>query len=277
MTGPDQNAETMLRVVIARGGTAGWMAANLMAHHWQGAPVSITVVESPDIGIIGVGEGSTPQLKAFFDRLGIAETDWMPACDATYKNGISFHGWSERPGCEHYFHPFPSAIDLHTNPAFSFHSHFRRQGFDLAAHPDRFFLTARLARDRLAPLPDHRFPFDLSYGYHFDAYKVGAFLRKTSLDELPQFWHVLKGDMSLVGTRPPTADEVSRYSAHHWRRLDVKPGLTGQWQVSGRSAIKDFEEIVNLDLHYQAVWSPWYDFQVIARTIWVLLSRHGAY
>jgi lipopolysaccharide/colanic/teichoic acid biosynthesis glycosyltransferase len=107
--------------------------------------------------------------------------------------------------------------------------------------------------------------------------RVGAFLRKTSLDELPQFWHVLKGDMSLVGTRPPTADEVSRYSAHHWRRLDVKPGLTGQWQVSGRSAIKDFEEIVNLDLHYQAVWSPWYDFQVIARTIWVLLSRHGAY
>lgn len=107
--------------------------------------------------------------------------------------------------------------------------------------------------------------------------RVGCFLRKTSLDELPQFWNVLKGDMSLVGTRPPTEDEVSRYSPHHWRRLDVKPGITGQWQVSGRSAIKDFEEIVHLDLHYQAIWSPWYDIQVILKTIVVLLSRKGAY
>ena len=89
--------------------------------------------------------------------------------------------------------------------------------------------------------------------------RVGRVLRKTSLDEFPQFWNVLKGDMSLVGTRPPTEDEVSRYSPHHWRRLDVKPGMTGQWQISGRSAIKDFEEIVHLDLHYQSVWSPWYD------------------
>jgi len=106
---------------------------------------------------------------------------------------------------------------------------------------------------------------------------VGQFLRKTSLDEFPQFWNVLKGDMSLVGTRPPTADEVSRYSPHHWQRLDVKPGITGQWQVSGRSAIKDFEEIVHLDLHYQAIWSPWYDLQVILKTITVLLNRSGAY
>lgn len=107
--------------------------------------------------------------------------------------------------------------------------------------------------------------------------RVGQFLRKTSLDEFPQFWNVLKGDMSLVGTRPPTADEVSRYSPHHWQRLDVKPGITGQWQVSGRSAIKDFEEIVHLDLHYQAIWSPWYDLQVILKTITVLLNRSGAY
>ncbi len=106
--------------------------------------------------------------------------------------------------------------------------------------------------------------------------RVGRLLRKTSLDEFPQFWNVLKGDMSLVGTRPPTADEVSRYSPHHWRRLDVKPGLTGQWQVSGRSAIKDFEEIVKLDLHYQTAWSPWHDIQIILKTIAVLLSRRGA-
>ena len=105
---------------------------------------------------------------------------------------------------------------------------------------------------------------------------VGRILRKTSLDELPQFWNVLRGDMSLVGTRPPTEDEVSRYSPHHWRRLDVKPGITGQWQISGRSAIKDFEEIVHLDLQYQAIWTPWYDLQVIAKTITVLLNRRGA-
>lgn len=107
--------------------------------------------------------------------------------------------------------------------------------------------------------------------------RVGQFLRKTSLDEFPQFWNVLKGDMSLVGTRPPTEDEVSGYSPYHWQRLDVKPGITGQWQVSGRSAIKDFEEIVKLDLHYQSVWSPWYDLQVILKTLQVLLDRRGAY
>jgi exopolysaccharide biosynthesis polyprenyl glycosylphosphotransferase len=107
--------------------------------------------------------------------------------------------------------------------------------------------------------------------------RVGQFLRKTSLDEFPQFWNVLKGDMSLVGTRPPTEDEVSGYSPYHWQRLDVKPGITGQWQVSGRSAIKDFEEIVKLDLHYQSVWSPWYDLRVILKTLLVLLDRRGAY
>ncbi len=107
--------------------------------------------------------------------------------------------------------------------------------------------------------------------------RVGKFLRKTSLDEFPQFWNVLVGDMSLVGTRPPTADEVSKYSPHHWRRLDVKPGLTGQWQVSGRSAIKDFEEIVSLDLVYQDAWTPLYDIQILLKTLYVLASRSGAF
>lgn len=107
--------------------------------------------------------------------------------------------------------------------------------------------------------------------------RVGKFLRKTSLDEFPQFWNVLQGEMSLVGTRPPTGDEVAHYSPHHWRRLDVKPGLTGQWQVSGRSAIKDFEEIVSLDLVYQDVWTPLYDIQILLKTLLVLLDRSGAF
>ncbi len=106
---------------------------------------------------------------------------------------------------------------------------------------------------------------------------VGRFLRRTSLDEFPQFLNVFIGQMSLVGTRPPTADEVAHYQPHHWRRLYVKPGLTGEWQVNGRSLIKDFEDIVNLDLRYQAQWSPTYDLVIIARTLYVMLLRVGAF
>ena len=107
--------------------------------------------------------------------------------------------------------------------------------------------------------------------------RVGRFLRRTSLDEFPQFWNIVRGDMSLVGTRPPTGDEVAQYTEHHWRRLDVKPGLTGQWQVSGRSAIKDFEEIVRLDLQYQQAWTPIYDIKILCQTIYILLfERSGA-
>lgn len=107
--------------------------------------------------------------------------------------------------------------------------------------------------------------------------RVGKFLRRTSLDEFPQFWNVLVGEMSLVGTRPPTADEVVKYEARHWQRLRVKPGLTGEWQVNGRSAIKDFEDIVSLDLRYQDQWHPAYDLFLIARTIYVIFAKVGAF
>ena len=113
-------ADTPFRIVILGGGTAGWMAASFIAQRWRDRRVHVTVIESPDIGIIGVGEGSTPQLKAMFDTLGIAERDWMPACNATYKNGISFHGWSARLGFEHYFHPFQTNLDSHTLPEIDF-------------------------------------------------------------------------------------------------------------------------------------------------------------
>jgi lipopolysaccharide/colanic/teichoic acid biosynthesis glycosyltransferase len=106
--------------------------------------------------------------------------------------------------------------------------------------------------------------------------RVGRFLRRTSLDEFPQFWNVLMGDMSLVGTRPPTLDEVAHYTPHHWRRLDVKPGLTGLWQVNGRSTVLDFEAVVNMDLRYQHRWSIGRDLALIVQTIWVVLSRQGA-
>jgi lipopolysaccharide/colanic/teichoic acid biosynthesis glycosyltransferase len=106
---------------------------------------------------------------------------------------------------------------------------------------------------------------------------VGKFLRRTSLDELPQFWNVLVGDMSLVGTRPPTRDEVMHYEPHHWDRLRVKPGMTGEWQAHGRSSIKDFETIVSMDIDYQRKWSIGYDLNLIIKTIWVVLKKSGAY
>ncbi|HAA32816.1 MAG TPA: UDP-phosphate galactose phosphotransferase [Cyanobacteria bacterium UBA11369] len=106
--------------------------------------------------------------------------------------------------------------------------------------------------------------------------RIGRFLRRTSLDELPQFWNVLKGDMSLVGTRPPTVDEVMKYEPHHWERLRVKPGITGEWQANGRSSVKDFEDIVKMDLDYQRKWSIAYDIHLILKTIRVVLNKSGA-
>jgi len=105
---------------------------------------------------------------------------------------------------------------------------------------------------------------------------IGRFLRRTSLDELPQFWNVLIGNMTLVGTRPPTPDEVERYNAHHMRRLDVKPGMTGEWQVNGRSSVRDFEDIIAMDLEYQEKWSIGYDIKLIVKTISVVFSGDGA-
>ena len=107
--------------------------------------------------------------------------------------------------------------------------------------------------------------------------RVGRFLRCTSLDELPQFWNVLKGDMSLVGTRPPTLEEVRSYQKHHWERLNIKPGMTGEWQAHGRSSVTDFEEIVRMDIAYQQKWSLAYDLKLILKTILVVVCKDGAY
>lgn len=103
--------------------------------------------------------------------------------------------------------------------------------------------------------------------------KVGRILRKTSLDELPQFWNVLIGDMSLIGTRPPTPDEVRHYAIPSWQRFDVRPGLSGEWQVRGRSSVRDFDDVLGLDLRYQQNWSRRYDLYLIIRTFLVLFRK----
>jgi exopolysaccharide biosynthesis polyprenyl glycosylphosphotransferase len=107
--------------------------------------------------------------------------------------------------------------------------------------------------------------------------RVGAFLRRWSLDELPQIWNVLRGQMSLVGPRPFFESDLEDYEAHHYRRLGAKPGLTGLWQVSGRSSVVDFEEVVRLDRQYIEQWSIWLDLTILLRTLPSVLRRRGAY
>lgn len=104
---------------------------------------------------------------------------------------------------------------------------------------------------------------------------IGNYLRRTSLDEFPQFWNVLKGDMSLVGTRPPTPEEVEVYQVPEWQRLDVKPGMTGEWQVNGRSQVRNFEDVIKLDLRYQRNWSLGYDLKLIFKTLIIIFNKNS--
>ena len=105
---------------------------------------------------------------------------------------------------------------------------------------------------------------------------IGNFIRKTSLDEFPQFWNVLKGDMSLVGTRPPTVDEWEKYELHHRSRMSTKPGITGMWQVSGRSDITDFEEVVRLDTEYIQNWTIGLDIRILIKTVLAVVKHEGS-
>ena len=180
-----QNSPTeppVKHIVVVGGGTAGWMTALLLSASKFGPRLKVTVLESPTADIVGIGEGSTPWLRGFFDNLGIDEATWMPACNATYKSGITFDGWSTRPGCERWFHPFPSMLDSLTMPPFLRNVHARLNGADVHAHPDRFFLSQRVAVEGRAPRPAHEFPFDIGYGYHFDSTMLGRFLHVQALE-----------------------------------------------------------------------------------------------
>lgn len=174
------NNRSPKRILILGGGTAGWMAANLMIKAWGDQGFDITLVESPDIGIVGVGEGSTPMLKTFMRNIGLEEQDWMPACNATYKLGIRFDNWSTMPGFPHYFHPFPAQIDDLTSPEFFRNCRARRNGLDVEGHPDHFFLNTYMAEHKLSPFAGESFPFTTLYGYHFDAGLLGEYLGKVA-------------------------------------------------------------------------------------------------
>lgn len=170
-------------ILVLGGGTAGWMSANLLHHALAKHGFTITLVESPEIGIIGVGEGSTPHLKQFFNTLAISESEWMPKCQATYKNGISFHDWSQQSGFNQYFHPFPSMPDKQTAGGFLINSMLRRQGHQVNTKPDQFFLSAYLAQQHLSPKTQPNYPISINYGYHFDSGLLGAFLRDFALSK----------------------------------------------------------------------------------------------
>lgn len=168
-------------IAVVGGGAAGWMTALLLSTSTFGPRLKVTVLESPTVDVTGLDEGATPWLRGFFDSLGIDEAEWMPACDATYKSGTLFDGWSTRPGYERRFQPFPSMLDSLVMPPFLRNVHARLNGADVVAHPDRFFLSRQVAREARAPRPAHEFPFDLGYGYHVDTTLLGAFLRGKAL------------------------------------------------------------------------------------------------
>ena len=168
-------------IVIVGGGTAGWMTANLFAHQWLSKGIEITLIESASIGTVGVGEGTTPFIKDYFERIGIAEEEWMPAAHATFKTGISFPNWSTIAGNRSYFHPFYSEIDNQSVPVLFENANLRRAGYSAPAHPDDYFVTTALAKQYRAP--KHINPQQsLDYGYHFDAGLLGNFLQRKGIE-----------------------------------------------------------------------------------------------
>lgn len=168
-------------LIIVGGGTAGWMAANILAKRWGKLGTRVSLIESSKIPTVGVGEGSTPYLKEFFDSIDISETQWMPACNATYKCGIDFPDWSTKEGYQSYFHPFYSDADNPMAQQFFRLCDLARNGQDTIAKPDDFFLTAALARHSKAPINPNQEARELVYGYHFDAELLGAFLKRHAI------------------------------------------------------------------------------------------------
>jgi hypothetical protein len=144
--------------------------------------VKITLMESSTIGTIGVGEGSTPKMRRFFNRIGVPEHEWMPACNATYKCGISFPGWSVKRGFTSYYHPFFTLSDEQFIEPFWHNLRLRQaENLDVHAHPDAFFVSRYLAASRRAPLSSAPSSYETDYAYHFDASLIGQLLKDRAM------------------------------------------------------------------------------------------------
>jgi len=228
--------------VIVGGGTAGWITANILAHTCD--DVEITLIEDPSIPTIGVGEGSTPALKSFFELLGIPEIRWMSECDATYKVGIQFDDWSNVDE-EDYFHPFPSIIDNHTLPAFFYNARLRASGKDVTANPSAYFLAAKLAEEHRAPVEKEAFPFEINYAYHFDSNKLGKVLREHALS-LGVIWK--KDTVNEVNVAQSGHIDTIRTASGQVFRADMFFDCTGFESLLLRKALKvefkDFTEML---------------------------------
>lgn len=167
-------------VLIVGGGTAGWMTALYMRHKLPKS-VNISLVESSDIGIIGVGEGSTPYMKNFFDELGIAESEWMASTDATFKSGIRFDNWCGEQQYSSYFHPFFNEFDIQPAEMFFYNSGLKRRGYQANAKPDHYFTASYIADQYRNPKPVNNTQKHVDYGYHFDSVKLARFLREKAI------------------------------------------------------------------------------------------------
>jgi hypothetical protein len=196
-------------VVIVGGGTAGWMTANLVAHHWAKLGTRVSLIESTKIPTVGVGEGSTPYLKEFFDTLGISESEWMQQCNATYKCGIRFPNWSTKQGYQSYFHPFYSDNDSPLAKQFFDMCNSNRKGRSVLTRPDDFFIAAALARHRKAPIHIDQHNPDAVYAYHFDAELLGQFLKQHALqmgvnhidDKVTEVVNQQNGNIAILQTQ----------------------------------------------------------------------------
>ncbi len=169
------------QILIVGGGTAGWMAASLLQHHLSSQGFNIALLESDNIATVGVGEGSTPYIKQFFQTLGIDEKEWMSKCDATFKSGITFKDWSTRKGFTQYFHPFTSSIDPESYDIFRQVTHLRHKNFRVESHPDQYFLQSELIRQRRLPISTQPSHVNSIYAYHFNAGKLGEYLKKRAI------------------------------------------------------------------------------------------------
>ncbi|MCU8013539.1 MULTISPECIES: tryptophan halogenase family protein [Shewanella] len=168
--------QAIRKIIILGGGTAGWMAAAALANNPVFAAIELCLVESDNIGTIGVGEGSTPHLKRFMDNLGISEKDWMEQCHASYKTGIDFINWNGDG--QQYFHPFYCQMDVKPAEVFFINANARRRGHGSAVKPDAFFSSGVLAKRNLSPRPNKALPCVNEYGYHFDATELANYLKE---------------------------------------------------------------------------------------------------